>query len=145
MKKSDSEYNELEERGVKRRAQESFNFMIMIGLAIFLFLILSGIILQDTESAINLRSLTRMRSINEKISRAVYRSYMNGPGSEENITLEQVEENYTILIRPGNTIITHDLGSNTNPTRAYQVFSTNVTYGRVLIKNQEGWINVTQT
>ncbi|MBD3312781.1 hypothetical protein GF352_05000 [archaeon] len=127
-----------------RRAQESINFMIVIGLAVTLFLIFSGIIIQDTETAINLRSLTNMRSINEKIARAVYRSYMNGPGSEENISLEQVEENYTILIRPGNTIITHDLGSNTNPTRAYQVLNNNVTYGRVLIRNQGGWINVSQ-
>lgn len=145
MTRTESECNEFEEQGVKRRAQESVSFMITVGLAITLFLLFSGIIIQDTDTSMNLLSLTRMRSINEKIARAVHRSYMNGAGSEENITLEQVDENYTIFIRPGNTIITHDLGSNTNPTRAYRVFEKNVSYGLVNIKNQEGWINVSQT
>ena len=132
------------ERASKRRAQESVGFMMIIGGAVFLFLIFSGIMIKDADTAVNIELLTNIRSNNDKLSRAIYRSYMNGPGSSESIILEGVQEDYITSIIPGNIITSYEKGSNTNPTRAYKVFETEVSAGWVLIKNQEGWINVTQ-
>jgi len=136
--------NEVSSKSGARRAQESVGFMMIVGGAVFLFLIFSGIMIKDADTAVNIELLTKIRSNNDKLSRAIYRSYMNGPGSTESIILEGVQEEYITNIIPGNIVTSYEQGSNTNPTRAYKVFETNVTAGRVLIKNQGGWVNVTQ-
>lgn len=127
-----------------RRAQESVGFIITVGSALMLFMLFSGIISDNTSSAVNARTLFKARTANEKLAGAVFRAFMNGPGSEENVTLEQLEENYTIYVKPGNVILVYALGSHTDSTNAYKVIESQVTYGRVSVKNTEGWINVTQ-
>lgn len=131
---------------IARRTQESFGFMIAIGTALTIFLLFSGIINADNATSSNAASLLKARSLNEKLASSVFRSFMNGPGSEENLTLESIsEDNYTIYVRPGNVILIQESGrSQTNPTNAYKVIESQVTYGSVSVKNIEGWINVSQ-
>jgi len=127
-----------------RRSQESVSFMIIIGVAVLLFLLFSGIISQDNETAMRLQDLSDIRSINELVATAVYRSVMSGPGTIENITLKQLSTNYTVMIIPGSTVIIHESGINTHPTKAFMVYESNITSGQVQVSNEEGCINVSQ-
>lgn len=129
-----------------KKAQDSVSFMIVIGVALMIFLAFSGIINNDASTSISTANLLKARDVNERLASAIFRSFLNGPGSEENVTLESIKnDNYTIYVRPGNAILIQDSGkSQTNPTNAYKVLSTQVINGTVSVKNIEGWINVTQ-
>ena len=132
------------ERGAKRRAQESFVFMIAISMAVLLFLIFSGIISDDVNSSVNTQLLTKTRSINERVARAIHAVSLSGPGSSLNITLEQLADNYTVIILPGNTIINHSLGTNTHPHSTHNVNETVINSGAYTVSNINGVINVKQ-
>ncbi len=126
------------------RCQESVSFMIIIGLVISIFIIFSGVINKYLSTAVNTQFLLKVRSVNERLASAIYRSFINGPGSVERVVLEQVNDNYTILVRPGNVIAVYDSGSITNPTYAFRVFDVNVSHGVVTVINEGGVINVSQ-
>lgn len=129
---------------MNKLAQESFVFMIAIGSAVLLFLLFSGIINDDVNSSVNIQLLTKTRSVNERIARTIQAVYLSGPGSSVNITLEQLNDNYTIIILAGNTIINHSLGTNTHPHSAHKINQTTINSGTYTISNNEGVINVKQ-
>lgn len=140
---SKASVSERSER-TERRAQESFVFMIAISMAVLLFLIFSGIISDDVNSSVNTQLLTKTRSINERVARTIHAVSLAGPGSSINVTLEQLADNYTIIILPSNTIINHSLGTNTHPHSAYNINETVINSGTYAVSNINGVINVKQ-
>ncbi len=137
-------FEDEDRKASQRRSQESFIFMIAISSAVLLFLIFSGIITDDVNSSVNTQLLTKTRSINERMARTIQAVMLAGPGSSINVTLEQLMDNYTIIILPSNTIINHTLGTNTHPHSAGNVNETIISSGTYTVINNEGVINVRQ-
>lgn len=129
----------------QRRGQESVAFMIIIGIALILFLLFSGIIIDDLDTALTIKELTKVRTVSDKLASAIHRSSLSGPGTSENITLEQIEDNYTLLIKTGSVIALTNKGvSYTSITRTSRVFEKNITYGSYEVRNLDGWVNVSE-
>ena len=127
---------------IKRRAQESIAFIIVIGGAMFLFLIFANLIRIDLDASVTIEGITKTRTATDTVAKAVFRSFTHGPGTVENITLND-DADYDILIRPDSITAVMPAGNTyTISIMTSQVIEHNISSGYYQVTNIDGWVNV---
>lgn len=126
------------------KAQESFSFIIAAGGAMLLMLLLTiPMINHDIESSLIISQVLEAEDLIETLGDSITRAYLGGNGTEEHVILSSNLE-FEINIVPKYLAIVFYNRTKTKHVIANNLDEEVVRQGEYLIRNEGGYINVTQ-